>query len=147
MGWNTGFSQVPDTNKGCSLLMVLKHNVWLGICSVVRLDMDILIEISVFGLEGAKKSTQKPQLTLFFFILHNWLLKKLRFCEWHDILRCGIFHMAQNIKTLKLDKIKHFFVETHAVYTKFVYFQFNHFPKSKIDFKSRFEMKISIFLF
>ena len=29
----------------------------------------------------------------------------------------------------------------------FVYFQFDHFPKSKMHFKSRFEMRISIFLF
>ena len=29
----------------------------------------------------------------------------------------------------------------------YVYFQFDHFPKSKIDFESRFEMRMSIFLF
>ena len=29
----------------------------------------------------------------------------------------------------------------------FVYFQFDHFPKSKIDSKSRFENRMSIFLF
>ena len=29
----------------------------------------------------------------------------------------------------------------------FVYFWFDHFPKSKIDFESRFEMRMSIFLF
>ena len=29
----------------------------------------------------------------------------------------------------------------------FAYFQFDHFPKSKIDSKSRFEMRISIFQF
>ena len=34
MGWNTGFSPVTDLNKGCSLLTVLKLNVWRGVCSV-----------------------------------------------------------------------------------------------------------------
>ena len=34
MGWNTGFSPVTDLNKGCSLLTVLKLNVWQGVCSV-----------------------------------------------------------------------------------------------------------------
>ena len=29
----------------------------------------------------------------------------------------------------------------------YVYFQFDHFPKSKIEFKNRFEMRMSIFLF
>ena len=29
----------------------------------------------------------------------------------------------------------------------YVYFQFDHFPKSKIDFQSRFKMRMSIFLF
>ena len=29
----------------------------------------------------------------------------------------------------------------------FAYFQFHHFPKSKIDIESRFEMRMSIFLF
>ena len=29
----------------------------------------------------------------------------------------------------------------------FAYFQFDYFPKSKIDFESRFEMRMSIFLF
>ena len=29
----------------------------------------------------------------------------------------------------------------------FVYFQFDHLPKSKIDSESRFEMRMSIFLF
>ena len=29
----------------------------------------------------------------------------------------------------------------------FAYFQFDHFPKSKIDSESRFEMRMSIFLF
>ena len=66
MGWNTGFSPVTDLNKECSLLMVLKLNVWRGVCSVVRLDTNILIGTSVWGLEGAKNRTQKPHLTLFF---------------------------------------------------------------------------------
>ena len=47
MDWNTGFSLVTDLNKGCSLPMVLKLNVWRGVCSVVRLDTEILIGTSV----------------------------------------------------------------------------------------------------
>ena len=38
MGWNTGFSQVTDLNKGCSLLKMLKLKVCWGVCSYVRLD-------------------------------------------------------------------------------------------------------------
>ena len=60
MGWNTGFSPVTDLNKGYSLLMVQKLNVWRGVCSVVRLYTDILIEISVWGLEGAKNVLKRP---------------------------------------------------------------------------------------
>ena len=66
MAWNTGFSPVTDLNKSCSLLMVLKPNVWRGVYSVVVLDTDIFIGTSVWGLEGAKNSTEKPHLTLFF---------------------------------------------------------------------------------
>ena len=66
MGWNTGFSLVSNLNKGCSLPMVLKINVWRQVCSVVRLDTNILIGTSVWGLEVAKNTTQKPHLTLFF---------------------------------------------------------------------------------
>ena len=54
MGWNTGFSLVTDLNKGCSLLFVLKPKVWQGVCSVVRLNTNILIGTSVWGLEGPK---------------------------------------------------------------------------------------------
>ena len=77
MCWNTGFSLVTDLNKGYFLPTVLKLNVWQGVCRVVRLDTNILIMTSVWGLEGAKNSTQKPHLTLF-FIPHNLLLKRLR---------------------------------------------------------------------
>ena len=35
MGWNTEFSLVTDWNKCCSLLTVLKLNVWPGVCSSV----------------------------------------------------------------------------------------------------------------
>ena len=66
MGWNTGFSLITDLNKGGSLLMVLKLNIWQRVCSVVGLDTTILIETRVLGLEGAKNSTQKQHLTLFF---------------------------------------------------------------------------------
>ena len=65
MGWNTGFSSVTDLNKGVSLFMVLKLIVWQGVCSVVRLDTNISIGTSVWGLEGAKNSTEKLHLTLF----------------------------------------------------------------------------------
>ena len=117
MGWNTGFSLVTDINKGCYLLMVLKLNAWRGVCSVARLDTNILVETSVWGSERVQNRTEKPHLTLF-LILHNWLLQKLRFWEWHEILRCGIFPMAQNVKTPNLEKNWAFFVEKHAVYTK-----------------------------
>ena len=63
MGWNTGFSLVTDLSKGCSLPMVLKHNAWRGVCNVVKLNIDILIGTSVWGLEGVKNSIQKPHLT------------------------------------------------------------------------------------
>ena len=39
--WNTEFSLVTDLNKCCSLVTVLKLNVWQGVCSFVRLDTDI----------------------------------------------------------------------------------------------------------
>ena len=38
MGWNTGFSLVTVLNKGCSLLSILKTNVWQGVYSFVRLE-------------------------------------------------------------------------------------------------------------
>ena len=47
MGWNIWFSPVTDLNKGCSLLRVLKPNVWQGVCSSVRLDTNIFIGTSV----------------------------------------------------------------------------------------------------
>ena len=65
---------------------------------------------------GSKTGLKSP-ISHFFLILHNWLLQKLRFWEWHEISRCGIFLMAQNVKTLNLDKIEHFCWK-HAVYTK-----------------------------
>ena len=65
MGWNTELIPVADLNKVCPFLMVLKLNVWQGVCSDVRLDTNILIGISVWGLEGAKLITEKPHLTLF----------------------------------------------------------------------------------
>jgi hypothetical protein len=30
MGWDTGFSSINNSYKGCSLLTVLKTNVWGG---------------------------------------------------------------------------------------------------------------------
>ena len=113
-----GFSLVTNLNKYCSLLMVLKLNDWRGVCTVIRLDTKILIGTSVWGWEGAKSSTEKPHLT-FFLILHNWLLLKLQFWEWHEITRIGIFPMAQNIKTIKLDKIEHFLLKSLQFYIKF----------------------------
>ena len=105
------------------------------LCSVLRLNpvfQPILsvtfhneIGTSEWGLEGAKNSTQKSHLT-FFFIPHIWLLKKLRFLEWHGISRCGIFPIARNVKTQKLDKIEHFlsknmqFTKLLIIYTNIV---------------------------
>ena len=71
------------------------------------------------GLRGGQKQYWKAPSHIF-FILHNWLLQKLRFWEWHEIIRCGIFPMAQNIKkTLKLDKIEHFLLKSMQFYIKF----------------------------
>jgi hypothetical protein len=47
MGWNTGFSMVTDWNNCCSLLTVLKLNVWQGVCSSVTLDTNIFLGASV----------------------------------------------------------------------------------------------------
>ena len=54
MGWNIWFSPVTDLNKGCSLLKVLKPNVWQGVCSYVRLDTNILIGTSVLNCQTIK---------------------------------------------------------------------------------------------
>ena len=54
MGWNTGFSPVTDLEKGCSLLTMLKLNVWQGVCSVVRLDTNIFIGTSVLNCQTLK---------------------------------------------------------------------------------------------
>ena len=54
VGWNTGFSSVTDLNKGCSLLTMLKPNVWQGVCSSVRLDTDIFIVTSVLNYQTLK---------------------------------------------------------------------------------------------
>ena len=44
------------------------------------------------------------------------LLPKLRFWEFHEILRCSIFPMAQKLKTLELDKIGHFCWKTCSLH-------------------------------
>ena len=54
LGWNTGFSLVTELNKCCSLLMVLKLNVWQGVCSSVRLDTKIFIGTSVLNCQSLK---------------------------------------------------------------------------------------------
>ena len=56
--------------------MVLKLKVWRRVCSVVGLDTDILIGTSVWDLEGAKNSTEKPHLTLFFLNLIYLVIPK-----------------------------------------------------------------------
>ena len=66
-------------------------------------DMDLCV-----GLRGGRKQYSKALAHTFFFIIHNWLPQKLRFSEWHEISRCGIFPMAQNLKTIKLDEIEEF---------------------------------------
>ena len=84
MDWNTGFSLVTNLNKGCSFLMVLKPCVWQGVCSVVRLNTNTLIGTSVYNLERAKNTTQKPHLTLFF----NWTKLSIfcgKTCSLHKI--------------------------------------------------------------
>ena len=54
MGWNTVFSLVTDINKCCSLLRVLKLNVWQEACSSVRLDTDIFIGTSALNCQTIK---------------------------------------------------------------------------------------------
>ena len=54
MGWNTGFSSATDLNKGCSLLTMLKLDVWQGVCSSVRLDTDIFIVTSLLNCQTLK---------------------------------------------------------------------------------------------
>ena len=54
MGCNTRFSPVTDLNEGCSLLRMLKPNVWRGVCSSVRLDTDIFIGTSMLNFQTLK---------------------------------------------------------------------------------------------
>ena len=54
MGWNTGFSMVTDWNKCCSLLTLLKPNVWQGVCSSVTLNTNIFIGASVPNCQTLK---------------------------------------------------------------------------------------------
>ena len=54
IGWTTGFSLVTDLNKDCSLLTVIKLNVWQRVCSSIRLDTDILIGTSVLNCQTLK---------------------------------------------------------------------------------------------
>ena len=54
MGWNTGFCLATDLNKGCALLTVLKPHVWRGVCSSVRLEINILIGTSVLNCQTLK---------------------------------------------------------------------------------------------
>ena len=54
MGWNTGFSPITDLNKGCSLLTMLKPNVWKVVCSSARLFTDIFIGTSVLNCQTPK---------------------------------------------------------------------------------------------
>ena len=54
MELNTGFSLVTDLNKCCSLLTVLKLNIWQGVCSYVRLDINIFIGTSVLNCQTLK---------------------------------------------------------------------------------------------
>ena len=82
MGWNTGFSLVTDLNKCCSLLTVLKHNVWQGVCGSVRLDNDIFIGTSVLNRQTLKtlfSPNSSNQNDFFkkigwytFFLLYMW---------------------------------------------------------------------------
>ena len=72
MGWNTGFSMVTDWNKCCSLLTVLKQNVWQGVCSSVTLDTDIFIGTSVPNCQ-----TLKTLFSLQILVIEMILSRKL----------------------------------------------------------------------
>ena len=56
-------------------------------------------------------------------------------------------YFATNLKTHIVIKLKDLTSEQNMQIRVFAYFQFEPFPKLKIDSESRFEMKISIFLF
>ena len=51
MSRKTGFSSINNLYKGCSLLTVLKSNVWQGVCSTVRLDTNIFLGTSVLNCQ------------------------------------------------------------------------------------------------
>ena len=76
MGWNTGFSQVTDLNKGCWLLTVLKLNVWHQVYSSVRLDTDILIGTSVLNYQTLKSlfSPLILVIKMIFFKIIGWYI-------------------------------------------------------------------------
>ena len=110
MGWNTGLSLVTDLNKDSSLLMVLKLNVLQIVC-VVRLDTNIFIGISVWDLEGAKNSNEKPRLTLFFW---SYIIGYSRNSDFENGTKFWggfFFSYGPKCKTLKLDKIRHFLLK------------------------------------
>ena len=74
MGWNTGFSPVTDLSKGCSLLIMLKLNVWQGVCSSVRLDTNIFIGTSVLHCQNLKSHfLQILVMKTFFLKKIGWL--------------------------------------------------------------------------
>ena len=73
MGWKTGFNLIIDLNKCCSLLMVLRLNVWQGVCSSVRLDTNILLGTSVLNCHTLKTCfLQILVIKMFFFKKIGW---------------------------------------------------------------------------
>ena len=92
MGWNTGFSLVTALNKCCSLLTVLKPNVWQGVCSSVRLDTDIFIGTSVLNCTTAHTAHTTALLHYTFYpnsIIQNNFLKKIGWYTFFFPLRVG----------------------------------------------------------
>ena len=74
MGWNTGLSLVTDLNKCCSLLTVIKLNVWQGVCRCVRLDTDIFIGTGVLNCQTIKTLFLQILVIRLLFFQKNWFV-------------------------------------------------------------------------
>ena len=130
LGWNTGFCLVTDLNKGCSLLTVLKPNVWQGVYSTVRLDTNILIGTSVLNCQTLKtlflqiiviKRIFFEKIGLYiFFLLYLWAKYEL---IWSDI-PAQIVSLGANLlvkaKTIP-QNAKHVFFLAKFAFTKDIY--------------------------
>ena len=128
MGWNTGFCLATDLNKGCSLLTVLKPNVWRGVCSSVRLDTNILIGTSGLNCQTLKtpfspnSSNQKDFFEKIgwytFFLLYLWAKYEL---IWSDITAQTVTlgaNLLVKAKTIPQNAKRMFFFKPKVLFTK-----------------------------